>query len=267
MILDDRMGEISIHAPARGATGPAIQASRALIFQSTHPHGVRRRLPGPVKAPRYFNPRTRTGCDIYLLAGNTAPTISIHAPARGATPRQGTWLSPHQNFNPRTRTGCDERDPFIRPCEWDFNPRTRTGCDPQSIPYLPVGVISIHAPARGATLPHPILLYRPGISIHAPARGATHPFPTIARRYRNFNPRTRTGCDNGFPFCHCPIMAFQSTHPHGVRLWCNGTPGPVQLFQSTHPHGVRLCAGAFKPQCGVFQSTHPHGVRPDSASY
>ena len=33
--------------------------------------------------------------------------------------------------------------------------------------------------------------------------------------------------------------AFQSTHPHGVRLIIKRQSFSVSMFQSTHPHGVR----------------------------
>ena len=55
---------VSIHAPARGATGFSGGSGAAVQFQSTHPHGVRRRGIDQVEAD---------------LA------VSIHAPARGAT--------------------------------------------------------------------------------------------------------------------------------------------------------------------------------------
>ena len=76
---------ISIHAPAWGATRPCFWSPRIAAFQSTHPRGVRRsafqspsaRLIFQSTHPRgvrhtgcpagvdvrYFNPRTRVGCD------------------------------------------------------------------------------------------------------------------------------------------------------------------------------------------------------------
>ena len=61
----------------------------------------------------------------------------------------------------------------------------------------PVTAISIHAPAWGATRPgHLQRIPRP-ISIHAPAWGATIKRPYRAKnRRKNFNPRTRMGCDS-----------------------------------------------------------------------
>ena len=54
-----------------------------------------------------------------------------------------------------------------------FNPRAREGRDKFRLVAYTICVISIHAPARGATnskLASIIFVY---ISIHAPARGAT----------------------------------------------------------------------------------------------
>ena len=100
----------------------------------------------------------------------------------------------------------------------DFNPRTRVGCDLGfSTCDHPLNVISIHAPAWGATRIATALNVTLRISIHAPAWGATSYNPDLyvifaisihapawgatllefSRRsnHWNFNPRTRVGCD------------------------------------------------------------------------
>ena len=78
-------------------------------------------------------------------------TVSIHAPARGATPSfflRG-WLS--RSFNPRSREGSDSYRADKQDEKNSFNPRSREGSDVEIAKILkPVGV-SIHAPARGAT--------------------------------------------------------------------------------------------------------------------
>ena len=78
-----------------------------------------------------------------------------------------------------------------------FNPRPREGGDavkPQNICTM---WISIHAPARGATLG----LSKTGvvgfISIHAPARGATNRIQSKSEP-KHFNPRPREGGDPDF---------------------------------------------------------------------
>ena len=99
--------------------------------------------------------------------------------------------------------------------------------------------VSIHAPTRGATqcrLQHQRIWL---VSIHAPTRGAT------SSALRNIS-----------------VSAFQSTHPHGVRLTKTEVLRQYRTFQSTHPHGVRQHKSFSSPSNYRFQSTHPHGVRP-----
>ena len=100
--------KVSIHAPARGATSftsvmdnekmfqsthpHGVRLNHELLkgvvrrFQSTHPHGVRQRGWHYLSTHPCFNPRTRTGCDIFRRIDVTHQLdVSIHAPARGAT--------------------------------------------------------------------------------------------------------------------------------------------------------------------------------------
>ena len=99
---------ISIHAPTWGATLAQREALTKLLFQSTHPRGVRHK--GATRAdtkPDNFNPRTHVGCDREPFA------VLAHI----------------SYFNPRTHVGCDAG---ARPCvcfQNDFNPRTHVGCD------------------------------------------------------------------------------------------------------------------------------------------
>ena len=191
-----------------------------VLFQSTHPHGVR-----PERSDK----------------GQGRPGVSIHAPTRGATQhkqrlggntefqsthphgvrpgcRKALFL-PVSRFNPRTHTGCDAVRLPRGSTPQSFNPRTHTGCDGDSIrgndssdlfqSTHPHGVrqiivplhrkqktVSIHAPTRGATVNNQHAVYLVLVSIHAPTRGATITAWGILRR--------------------TPV--FQSTHPHGVRL-------------------------------------------------
>ena len=56
-------------------------------------------------------------------------------------------------------------------------------------------LISIHAPAKGATINHYILSNLHHISIHAPAKGATRSGRSNRRFELYFNPRSREGSD------------------------------------------------------------------------
>ena len=99
--------------------------------------------------------------------------------------------------------------------------------------------VSIHAPARGATLLSAKSRKWLQVSIHAPARGATLARAALPAVYRGFNPRAREGRDP------CPrrspsrISWFQSTRPRGARPSKNGCCCKSSGFQSTRPRGAR----------------------------
>ena len=123
-------------------------------FQFTHPRGVRLNPSCEPFNPRRFqftHPRgVRPVC--HLAAADRA-AVSIHAPARGATSTATDQARARASFNSRTREGCDcSRPPHAVPAI-RFNSRTREGCDlrgrKRDILFVNV---SIHAPARGATL-------------------------------------------------------------------------------------------------------------------
>ena len=76
--------------------------------------------------------------------------------------------------------------------------------------------ISIHAPTWGATANSEELVMTLNISIHAPTWGATFYFAEMMS-----------------------YLAFQSTHPRGVRPRLDELSGAGMIFQSTHPRGVR----------------------------
>ncbi len=78
--------------------------------------------------------------------------ISIHAPARGATPHHSPLLSSGLYFNPRSREGSDVLERVFMPITFYFNPRSREGSDFYGKTHTKQNAhISIHAPARGAT--------------------------------------------------------------------------------------------------------------------
>ena len=172
--------------------------SRNCRFQSTHPRGVRRHVCG--------------------LRWDPAP-VSIHAPAWGATPTARPRRPIQRKFqstHPRgVRRAPVRKHGLPSRC---FNPRTRVGCDAHEF----------EQPAH----PHVV-------SIHAPAWGATCGKPHLTRRTPCFNPRTRVGCDTPLSPLNVTANMFQSTHPRGVRLVSAIILQANMVFQSTHPRGVR----------------------------
>ena len=122
-----------------------------IMFQSTHPHGVRLPIAAIEVFELCFNPRTRTGCDFAFAATISAVSVSIHAPARGAT------------------------DSFLKLFDADHvsihaPARGATAGAGKTFTLL---IVSIHAPARGATTAATERDNTRNVSIHAPARGAT----------------------------------------------------------------------------------------------
>ena len=86
--------------------------------------------------------------------------------------------------------------------------------------------ISIHAPARGATLLPSLSFLRQFISIHAPARGATSCYQALVDRIGNFNPRSREGSDalKQSAFCiiiisiHAPARGATSSPCYAITI-------------------------------------------------
>ena len=131
-----------------------------------------------------------------------------------------------------------------------------------AVGIVKVSGVSIHAPARGATIPIYSHFNHFNVSIHAPARGATTNSKFAFMSYNSFNPRTREGCDHlSFDYT-APIDMFQSTHPRGVRRERASSLAGSATFQSTHPRGVRHSDWVKIAERNMFQSTHPRGVRP-----
>ena len=100
---------VSIHAPTRGATLTKPLFCKTVSFQSTHPHGVR-----------------LNGRSAYVWTPSEFQSTHPH----GVRPKSciGTSMAP-RCFNPRTHTGCDLKDCGILLSHASFNPRTHTGCD------------------------------------------------------------------------------------------------------------------------------------------
>ena len=167
-----------------------------LLFQSTHPRGVRPPSSSSPPVLFYFNPRTHVGCDRKEIARLTSIVTFQSTHPRGVRLSTSSRPTLSRNFNPRTHVGCDTTFAQVSGSKIYFNPRTHVGCDrvPPRRDERHTG-ISIHAPTWGATYQSEPYRRNSLISIHAPTWGATLyglPSPSPER--------------------------FQSTHPRGVRL-------------------------------------------------
>ena len=190
--------------------------------------------------------------------------VSIHAPARGATPLEGGLPALRATFQftlPRGERRRHAHDGGVYDDVSIHAPaRGATGASSPANRTMPVSihapargatvdtsardgvrrVVSIHAPARGATA----LTRRVGrareVSIHAPARGATTDWQRSRYSSSCFNSRSREGSDHIGVREIDAIGMFQFTLPRGER------PRDIELeeyhvaFQFTLPRGERL---------------------------
>ena len=182
---------------------------------------------------------------------------------RGATSQITHTVSGERNFNPRTREGCDFplmmvfqgyiifQSTHPRGVRLSIASRSGRAIRFQSthprgvrpdkvIVEAPQTVISIHAPARGATRRVRRPAYDRRISIHAPARGATQRQRDGHRGDRISIHAPARGATPASAAFSGDSLRFQSTHPRGVRRNGNETGIAAIAFQSTHPRGVRL---------------------------
>ena len=105
-------GVISIRAPARGATHGRRQTGYITKFQSALPRGERQVDRVSFCMSRDFNPRSREGSDFLSQEACCRFTISIRAPARGAT-QYGRILSVAQGFQSALPRGERRRNAVI----------------------------------------------------------------------------------------------------------------------------------------------------------
>ncbi len=125
-----------------------------------------------------------------------AYTVSIHAPARGATRNTRAPDRRPACFNPRSRTGSDAVAAAPVPPPPVFQSTLPHGERPsRDVFHIDDHVFQSTLP-HGERRPNAVPPARDnGVSIHAPARGATHNGSKNTVAACRFNPRSRTGSD------------------------------------------------------------------------
>ena len=188
---------VSIHAPARGATRASSAQAR----------------------PRSsFNPRAREGRDPALTAAAWACSwVSIHAPARGATRRVLVNLGYVAVSIHAPARGATRLDP-VRGRGMKFQSTRPRGARRQDSLYAQASSAFQSTRPRGARLGLALGLGRDlGVSIHAPARGATmlRGILRLCVLFQSTRPRgaRQTQLNNART-----AQEFQSTRPRGARL-------------------------------------------------
>ena len=144
-------------------------------FQSTLPRRERQSRRYRAIPSCHFNPRSREGSDRVAAQRKQRAGISIHAPAKGATgdvEMVAATVLKFQSTLPRRERRSSEPHTPDHAC--NFNPRSREGSDAKQCGRVIGITISIHAPAKGATMSLTSGFFDAMISIHAPAKGATY---------------------------------------------------------------------------------------------
>ena len=186
---------VSIHAPARGATLPAIYWAHRLVSIHAPARGATRshhRSPRwsavSIHAPArgatmqvagllinvWFQSTRPRGARRSVAATHDRVAVSIHAPARGATRMRNLGSAVGRCFNPRARAGRDGDTAAIAASCNSFQSTRPRGARPTAAPCC-----------EGVRW----------VSIHAPARGATRLIASSMTRAGCFNPRARAGRD------------------------------------------------------------------------
>ena len=121
-----------------------------------------------------------------------------------------------------------------------FNPRAREGRDDERmISRQDFRKVSIHAPARGATLLSASYWWLFWVSIHAPARGATVIAVCDTTTCRGFNPRAREGRDAPANDITARGTGVSIHAPARGATGVSASVGISSAFQSTRPRGAR----------------------------
>ena len=279
-------GGASIHAPARGATPQRTLTTSRQLLQSTLPYGERPGYWCRCRGfPQSFNPRSRTGSDLYSLAPDTAPQLQLQSTLPHGERRQTkSCASATASFNPRSRTGSDVPVASkicavaVLQSTLPHGERLKSAGN-----HNLAAAASIHAPARGATRAMLSLSSPPKASIHAPARGATKDafgkYPDLALQSTlphgerqtvmflckakvGFNPRSRTGSDGrGLCSVHILRAGFNPRSRTGSDTGGGSHKCDCIGLQSTLPHGERLALAQKTLPAVWLQSTLPHGER------
>ena len=186
----------------------------------------------------YFYSHPREGGDIEDSNFVERQYISIHAPAKGATIITDEKYHNVTDFYSRPREGGDILSVLIRQVLLHFYSRPREGGDILSVLIRQVLLHFYSRPREGGDVSHYCISIFHTISIHAPAKGATLPLmdrisvpiflftpPRRGRPFWQFHPRIHD--------------QFLFTPPRRGRLLSFGVPLSPILFLFTPPRRGR----------------------------
>ena len=175
-VTDPLNGEVSIHAPAWGAT---------------RGHGQLREQPVvSIHAPAWG------ATLVHVMVPTSEVLVSIHAPAWGATRAQWSRQCQRGCFNPRARVGRDGITGVrIDPTTRFQSTRPRGARLSETIDRIRKADVSIHAPAWGATSGMDFTGYEFNRFNPRARVGRDSPDSSVPATRWSFNPRARVGRD------------------------------------------------------------------------
>ena len=192
--------DVSIHAPARGAT--CLGFGRRLFgwFRSTPPRGGRLEPRNGASSPLTFRSTPPRGGRLCRSSAATAATLFRSTPPRGGRLRQQRGQHPSEVFRSTPpRGGRHLLPPEQELSANSFDPRPREGGDLEPMPCTALSLKFRSTPPRGGRRDSPTAATRAvAVSIHAPARGATLRGGLARHQCLGFDPRPREGGDPSF---------------------------------------------------------------------
>ena len=207
-----------------------------------------------------FNPRSHEGSDFFWYIVSTPKFRFQSTLPRGERQMFGLDIDVRLRFQSTLPRGERQSRTSFNYVQTDFNPRSHEGSDKNPFLNLSHGLISIHAPTRGATC---------------------H-FCSYTHCIKYFNPRSHEGSDVAICAPWNTREKFQSTLPRGERQDCYTCQSCPQYFnprshegsdtnwkKSLSMHLISIHAptrGATMPIfitgiTIIFQSTLPRGER------
>ena len=257
------MTVISIHAPAKGATG-RIPHKNAIKtnFNPRSREGSDTRSMADRNTMLNFNPRSREGSDLIVyslklplpLFQSTLPRrerrsksqilsisafISIHAPAKGATTGESGVTMPANDFNPRSREGSDEiKDKKILSIQifQSTLPRRERRIHMYQSYFLQVFQSTLPRRER----PHSQIINLIVFHFNPRSREGSDQNSTLHQcNSLNFNPRSREGSDKRIPPVYAVIPNFNPRSREGSDHRLRSSFRMIFRFQSTLPRRER----------------------------
>ena len=187
--------------------------------------------------------------------------VSIHAPARGATPKARMAVASFSSFNSRAREGRDKSVGCLH-CRQLFQFTRPRGARPMSVRSTPMDP-SFNSRAReGRDIGHRAShIYRCLFQFTRP-RGARRPFPMVIPFTMCFNSRAREGRD--LPFRAYNMVYNVSIHAPARGATSSNLPLWLPVMVSIHApaRGATSSCIAFVQTLDLFQFTRPRGARP-----